>query len=113
MDSTFFLRRRELVVLKPATLNGLRNAEAEAVYSHWLETMRLLSEKPPKQIQSMWVEDLKEIYAQAKALINSPLLNQQESVKLKIILSRPIDQWVILAGYSDVQEKTHIKSQTL
>ena len=99
--------------LKPATLNGLRNAEAKAVYSNWLETMKLLSQKPPKEIQLIWIEELTEIYAQAKSLITCPLLKPQEIFKLKIILSRPIDQWQILAAYSDVQTKTHIKTQTL
>ena len=99
--------------LKPATLNGLRNAEAKGIYSSWLETMKLLSEKPSQEIKLMWIDDLTEIYAQAKSLINCPLLNPQEIVKLKIILSRPIDQWQILAGYSDVQTKTHIKTLTL
>jgi hypothetical protein len=84
--------------MKEASYSQLYQREVQSTYNNWTDTLRLLRETTDPSVKALWIDDLKECYAKA-------LLLNQSGIKfhnyLDIILSRPIEQWVILAKGND------------
>ena len=77
------------------------NAEATGLYASFLETLRLLRETSDPQIKKMWAADIPDIQKKAQELLDTGALNSHRISKMKIILSRGADQWLVLSKNSN------------
>lgn len=82
--------------LKTATLYDLLQADAQGIYSRWCDALRLLREVSAPSARKMYIDELTECWAKAQELLSTGQLNGKTLPMVQIILSRPVDQWVIL-----------------
>jgi hypothetical protein len=87
--------------MKEASLVGLLQADAKGLYAEFMETIRLIKDTNDPKVKSMWIDDLTTLWNRAKKLLDTEQLNHQTQPMMKIITSRPADQWVILAKNSN------------
>jgi hypothetical protein len=85
-------------MLKEASYQQLYQREVQSVYKNWTDTLRLLREITDPSVKVIWIEELQECYAKAQQLSK---VGDSYHNYLNIILSRPIQQWVILAKGND------------
>jgi hypothetical protein len=81
-----------------AKLSQLYQQEVKATYNNWTGLLSLLRETTDPKVKTMWIEELEECYAKAQQLSKAGTSYHNY---LNIILSRPIQQWVILAKGND------------
>jgi hypothetical protein len=82
--------------LKTATLYDLLQADCKSTYQCWVDTLTLLRQITDASARSMMEDELKQLYAKAIELSDTNQLNGMNQSKMNIILSRPVEQWVIL-----------------
>jgi hypothetical protein len=86
--------------VKEASYRQLYQRQVQATYSEWTETLRLLKQVTDPQVKQMWLEDLAVTYDRAKQLMTNVSVNPASEPHLKLILSRPLEQWVTLVKHS-------------
>ena len=84
-------------MLPEAKLTDLLQASAKAIYKEFYETLRLIKETTDPAIRKMWSEDLADLHSRAQKLLDTELLNHLTRPMMKIVVSRPCAEWVILA----------------
>jgi hypothetical protein len=89
--------------MKEATLEGLLQADAKSLYREFNDTLQLIKETTDPKVKSMWIDDLTALWSRAKQLLDTELLNHQTLPMMKLITSRPSDQWVVLAKNGNSQ----------
>lgn len=82
--------------MKVASPYNLLQADAKSLYKHWCDDLRLLREVTEKSAQQMYIDSLTEHHAKAQELLNTDQLNSQTLPMMKVILSRPVKDWVVL-----------------
>ena len=82
--------------MKAATLYDLLQRDAQGTYTRWTDNLLALRSVTDKSAQSIYVSDLTELYAKAQELLDTQQLNDKVQPMMKIILSRPLEQWLII-----------------
>lgn len=82
--------------MKVATLYDLLQADASSTYRLWCDGLKLLREVTDPKARQMMEEGQTELYAKAQELLNTNQLNAVQLSKIKVILSRPCEQWLII-----------------
>ena len=81
----------------PEVRRRAADASATAVYDSFHETLKLLSNTGNKRILEMWEEDLSELHDKAQHLLSLDSLTEQSKIRLRVITSRPVVEWAIIA----------------
>jgi hypothetical protein len=84
-------------MMREATLLDLLQAEAKSLYQQFNTTMTLIKDASDPKVRSMWVDDLHELHSRAQKLLDTGQLNHQTQPLMRIVASRPCEQWVVLA----------------
>ena len=83
------------MMLKPASTQQRLAMEATGLYDQWLSSLKLISQITDPTTRKAFSEDLYKLQEQARTLLSSQLLTGVVRSKLEILLSRPVDQWVL------------------
>ena len=83
--------------MKEASPIQMVNRDAAGLYKSFYDTLRLLHEVTDPSIIQMWRGDLRDLSLRARKLLDTGALDGVRESQMKIILSRPADQWAILA----------------
>jgi hypothetical protein len=86
--------------MKEASYRQLYQREVQATYKNWTETLKLIKEVTDKTAREMWEEDLKQTYARAQELLDNVSIHPPSQTHLKLILSRPLEQWLIIVRHA-------------
>jgi hypothetical protein len=87
-------------MLKEASYKQLYQAEVRSVYNNWTETLKLIKEVTDPKAKQMWVDDLQDIYNKAQKLMEGVSVHPSSASYLKLILSRPLEQWVTVVKHA-------------
>ena len=87
-------------MLKEASYRQLYQREVQATYKNWTETLKLIKTVTDKAAREMWEEDLAETYSKAQELMENVSIHPPSQTHLKLILSRPIDQWITIVRHA-------------
>ena len=85
-----------MTTLKPATLYDLLQRDAIGTYQRWTTSLTALRGVTDKASQSIYTTDLEDLYAKAQELLDTDQLDGKTQPMMKIILSRPLEQWLVL-----------------
>jgi hypothetical protein len=82
--------------LKEATLYDLLQRDAQGTYKRWCDNLKVLRDIGDPSARKIYEDDLREIHAKASELLSTGQLNSKVEPMMKIIVSRPVEQWIIL-----------------
>jgi hypothetical protein len=87
-------------MLKEASYKQLYQAEVRSVYNNWVESLKLIKTVTDPTVKRMWEEDLRDIYHKAEKLMEGVSVHPPSETYLKLILSRPLEQWVTVVKHA-------------
>ena len=73
------------------------NSEMRGIYKSWFDTLDLLSQITDPSARSMFVDELKDLSLRVEKLLGTGALQANQESQAKILLSRPPEQWALLA----------------
>ena len=83
--------------MRPSTTEKMLKADAISVDKQFWATISLLETTTDRRVREMWEEDLREIWKRAHHLAETHRLDGVLLPKMKIITSRTVEGWVVLA----------------
>ncbi len=77
------------------------NSEAQCLYDSWCDSLRLIKSASTAQTRAMWVDELEQDHARAKALQATGHLVGQNVTKMGLILNRSVRDWAVMVGAAE------------
>jgi hypothetical protein len=71
-------------------------AQAQSIQTQWIQTLRDLRDVSDQRSRSIYIDDMRNLHARASDLKDTQQLHPLDEAKLSHILSRPIEEHVIL-----------------
>jgi hypothetical protein len=83
-------------MLKQASYKQFYQRQVLSTYKNWTNTLSLIKQITDPKARQMFEDDLQDIYNKAQKLMEGVSVHPPSETYLKLILSRPLEQWIIV-----------------